>query len=291
MLTIALTYPSYTDLQTLLDSLASATGCRIHTDADIMETTASDHGIPPELLRQVVQVAPIAFNNFTHEREKALAALGKTLSGHINTGNCIFAGIICQLIPDPLTHVFRILALSSRENRIQAAIRSEGCSLSQAKDLIHRADDDALRWGNHIKTRSPWEEARYHLVLDMDAGEPPDLQVARIRSALTAPPFSGQNPRQKEVDDLNITADVYMALAGLGGGLTANADNGRVTVILDRKRMNLPQTQARIKAAVNAIPEVASLEIKIGPRYYESDMIKTFDFESSTGPWKWGSGK
>lgn len=278
---IALTTPLFTDTRGLFERLQGQWDCRVYGDDDIIAKTARDHQIPPDLLTRVVQVSPIAFNNFTHEREKALAALEKTLADLLVQGNCIFSGIICHLIPDRITHVFRVLAVSGRASRTENAARLKGLSGETADQALTEADQGADRWVRQVKNTSLRDESIYHLVLDLD-GDGPEA-ANRIQTAVSVPPYAGRKPRKREVADLSVSAAVQLVLARLGGGLKVSADAGHVIVTIEKRRMNLPQTQSEIMASAKQVPGVVSVKTRIGANYYKSEMIKAFDFGPSTG--------
>jgi len=278
---IALTAPLYTDTRDLFKSLQGLWDCRVYGDDDIITKTARDHQIPPDLLTRVVQVSPIAFNNFTHEREKALAALEKTMADLLVQGDCIFSGLISHLIPDRITHVFRILAVSGKASRIQNAVRLKGCSQEAAAQDLKKADQDGDQWVKEIKKTSLWDESIYTLVLNLDKSGPE--AVNRIQSLICAPPYTGGEPRARQVADLSVSAAVQLVLARLGGGLRVSADAGHVIVTIEKRRMNLPQTQSEIMTSAKKVPGVISVKTRIGATYYKSEMIKAFDLGPSTG--------
>ncbi len=277
---IALTTPLFTDTSRIVEALQVLWNCHVYGDDDIIAQTARDHQISPELLTRVVQADPIAYNNFTHEKEKAQAALGKTLADLTAKGNCIFSGITCHLIPNWVTHVFRALALAGTVSRIKTACDLKSFSDPTAGQAIKEADQKADQWVRQIQNTSIWDQALYDLVLDLTDKE--EETVAQLQKAASLPPFTGKAPRAKEVADLSVAAPVQLALARLGGGLKVSADNGHIIVTIEKRRMNLPQTQSEIMTSAKQVPGVISVKTRIGATYYKSEMIKDFDFGPST---------
>jgi cytidylate kinase len=278
---IALTTPLFTDTQGLLKDLKSLMDLRAYDDDHVIEKTARDHQISLDLLTRVVQVSPIAYNNFTHEREKAMAALEKTLADLAAQDNCIFPGTICHLIPGWVTHVLRVLAVSARASRLGHAIRLKGYSQQIAGQKLEQADQRADQWVRTLKNASIWDASLYDLVLDME--DQTANAAALIQAAVSAPPCAGREPRAQQVADLSISAAVQLALARLGGGLKVRAQSGHVLVTIERKRMNLPQTQSEILTSAKQVPGVVSVKTRIGANYYKSQMIKAYDLPGSTG--------
>ena len=278
---IALTTPLFTDTPGLLDSLRGIWNCRVYGDEKIIAKAARDHQISPDLLTRVVQVCPIAYNNFTHEREKGQAALAKTLVDLMAGGDCIFSGITCHLIPHWVSHVFRILVLTGSASRIGYAVRCKGYSKKEAKKKCNESDHLADQWVREITASSMWDEALYDLVLNLDGKG--QNAAALIQSAVSRPPYADQKIRKKQMADLSITVAVQLALAPLGGGLKVSADAGHVIVTIEKRRMNLPQTQSEIMISAKNVPGVVSVKTRIGTAYYKSEIIKAFDFGPSTG--------
>lgn len=295
---IAITHRSYSDIRQLVEHLETALDCPVYTDSDLLEITARDHHIKPDLLGRVARGKSIPFNNFTHDREKSLSALMKTLAARLGTGNCIFTGIISHLIPPSVTHVFRILKADSSADRIANALNQDQQSKRAALATMEKHDRYAAQWTEPLRGCSPWDPDLYHMVIQgrrvdirpdirhgqgtVKADNQPDNQTEMIADQvirlLDRPPFSSPQPREQEYLDFKIVSDVAMILAPIARGISVSSSLGKVTVTLDKKVMNLVQIQQKIMAAASSVEGVGSVKIKIGPDYYRGNLIRNFDF-------------
>ena len=114
---ISITNKFYTGSEKIIQALVQEFDCPVVTDLDIVGKTHKTHDIKLATLKKVVGNKQIAFNNFTHEREKCLSALKKTLSDLVGEGNAVLHGFISHLIPREISHVMRILIIENRKNR------------------------------------------------------------------------------------------------------------------------------------------------------------------------------
>lgn len=294
---IAVTHRLYAEPRLLIRRLESAFGCPVYTDPDLLEITSADQGINTDLLDKVVRGNAIPLNHFTHDREKCLSALAKTLSNLVSQGNCILAGIISHLIPDSVTHVLRILASAPETARISRALDKDHSTHCSALTAMEKHDRRALGWVEGLKGANPWDHALYDLVIPPEddragRGREPGIYMstaqadalarqilARLEQAPFAPPF----PREREVLDFRIEADAALALAPVARGLIIRSRKGNVRVTLDRKVMNLVQIQQTLIDTVSALEGVVSVKTRIGPNYYRGKIVRNFDFKQRPG--------
>ncbi len=296
---IAITHRLYSDPRRLTQQLEKSLSCSVYTDNDLLEITAKDHGIKLDLLHKVVRGKPIPFNNFTHDREKCLSALIKTLSNLLATGNCILIGIVSHLIPQSVSHIFRILACAPQAKRIARGLSEGKSSKRAALTSMGKYDRYASQWTKNIIGHSPWHPDFYNLVLSPECcqdkntskDEPAksiDLTDSQVETLLKQicinleqSPFTPPHPIEQERLDFTIEANVAMVLAPIARGIIVRSSLGDVTVTLDKKVMNLVHVQQKILAAASSVAGVNSVHIKIGPNYYKGNIIRSFDFGRS----------
>ncbi|MCG8636671.1 MAG: cytidylate kinase-like family protein [Desulfobacterales bacterium] len=282
---IAIITDEYAASGLMIEALKKTLGCSVYSDHDILGMTHREHGLKKDLLSKVTRGKSIPFNNFTHDREKCLSGLKKTLSNLLIADNCILVGIISHLIPASVTHVFRIQVSASRAVRIRRAVETGRYSENTALSAIEKADRDAARWIKSLPHLSSCDPPPCDLVIPSD--DQPDSRMdvlqadewaGQVRRLLEDAPFAPPPPRAQELFDFRIDADAALALASIGSGFLVHSTMGNVTVTLDRKVMNLVQIQQEIIETVSAISGVRSVKTKIGPNYYQGNLVRSLDF-------------
>lgn len=283
---IAITKGLYTGAGQIISDLARNFSCTVLNDRILIEKTSQDHGISPALLFKILRQKPIAFNRFTHDREKSLSALKATLSACLTQGNCIFTGLSSHLIPDQVTHLLRILITASPARRINRGMIVDDRSEKSAAGAIEKSDRHLDLWVSEFKGKSPWDPSLYHLVLRAEEMETIETST-RLAQMLGSLPFASQSLRDREVNDFKVACDVEVALNAICQGFVVSARDGSITITLERKVHNLVKVQQQLLNAARERPGVRRVDIKIGPRYYRSSGLKSLDFHHSTGPQEW----
>ncbi len=208
--------------------------CRIVSDADILEITHHTHDISLTTLQKVLESKQIAFNDFTHEREKCLSALKKTLADFVSEGDCILHGIIGHLIPKTVTHVMRVLIIAEKTQRIKNGMAKKDISEKEITREIELSDKHAILWTTGLFNQKAWDESLYDIVIPsgkLDTTEAVDL----VSKYLKKLPFTLEDLILREVADFKLTADVELALSHIGQGLLVESNRGIVIVTMIKK--------------------------------------------------------
>ena len=279
MAIISITGALFTHSDQTVAELSSALGYKVITDQKIMEETALNQGINPDNIQKVVDSKQIPFNDFTHEKEKIIAGLKKTMAQHVLQGNVIFQGMLGHLIPKWATHVLRVLIVTDKETRIQNGISVLNQSEKEVTQVVNQADKQTILWVNGITGKKAWDESLYDIVAPSDKLTVFDT-VALISEHHDTLATMSDELVKKEARDFVLAADVEVALSTTGGGLIVYADNGSVIVTIDKNVLLLSKFKQKIINIAEKVPGVTSVETKIGKNYYKSDSIHNFEFET-----------
>jgi two-component system, OmpR family, response regulator CpxR len=265
---IAITNKLYTGSEKIIQTLGEKFNCPLATDMDIIQKTHQTYSIKLATLKKVVESKQIAFNNFTHEREKCIAALKKTLSDLVGEGNYIFPGLLAHLIPSEITHVLRILIKEDRIKRIEKGMKSDNLSEKQAQKKMDLFDQHALSWTLSLCGKNPWDETLYDKIIPLDKLNP-KTAIHMVSEHFKT--FDGNNkkPIKQEVIDFKLSADIDLALSEIGQGLLVKAGKGHVIVTIDKKVKKLTTFQQKIIQVVKTFSGVTLVETKIGKNYYK----------------------
>lgn len=276
---LTITNGLYSNAGETVNKLSEKLKCRVISDNDILEKIHQTHDIKLSTLHKVIESKQIAFNDFTHEREKCLVLIKKTISDYVSEGDCLFHGILGHLIPQSITHTMRVLIITDKKNRIENGIKLHGLSEKEAQRNMELSDKYAALWTNALFNKKAWDESLYDIVIPtdkLDSSAAVSLIEKNIDKLLTGK----DDLIKKEIADFKLISDVEMALNEIGQGLLAQADDGKVIVTIDKKVMMLTKLQQKIMTTVQGIPGVTSVETKIGKNYYKGNIIHNYEFET-----------
>jgi len=279
MTIISITGALFTHSDQTVESLSSALGYKVLTDKNIMEETAQNQGFSLENIQKVLDSKQIPFNDFSHEKEKIIAGLKKTISGHILQGDVIFHGLFGHLIPRWATHVLRVLIVTDKETRIRNGISFLNQSEKEVTQAVNLADKQAILWVNGITEKKAWDESLYDIVAPSDKLSVSDTVALISEHHVTLASIS-DGFLKKEARDFVLAADVEVALATTGGGLMVYANNGEMVVTIDKNVLLLSKFKQKIISIAKKVSGVTSVKTKIGKNYYKSDSTYNFEFET-----------
>ncbi|MBA3011670.1 MAG: cytidylate kinase family protein [Proteobacteria bacterium] len=265
---IAITNKLYTGSGKIIQALVENFEGSLVTDVDIMEKTHQTYPVKLATLKRVAESKQIAFNNFTHEQEKCLAALKKTLSDLVGEGNCVFAGLLAHLIPREITHVMRILINEDRVKRLHQGMTADNITKKQAEKRMDLFNMKAFSWTQSLFGKNPWDETLYDRTIHL-AKFDPETAIQLVSEYFVSFADNDKNPIQQKLIDFKLSADIELALSDIGQGLLVKAGNGHVMVTIDKKVKRLTTFQQKIIQAVEACPGVTLVETKIGKNYYK----------------------
>jgi CheY-like chemotaxis protein/cytidylate kinase len=281
MTIISITNGVFSDSGATINLLKSNLNCRLITDDDIIEKTALDHDIKVKTILKTIDCKNIAFNDYTHEKEKCIAALKKTIAGYVSQGNIIFQGILGHLIPNWTTHIVKVLIITDKKHRIAHGISKEGLSEEEVIEKIHEADKHAILWTNSLFGKKAWDESLYDIVIPTDKVSSEDAAKLIIDNAEKCAHLSGEIVAQEQAD-FALTATVEYELAGVGSRCTTRATKGDVTVAIEENVLMLSKLKRKINDIASAIDGVKSVDVTIGKNFYDTSITRKYEFETPT---------
>lgn len=279
MTTIIMTSGMFTYADKTANRLADSLGLTIIDDDRIIEETAGRFDIKPATLNKVIENKTLAFNDFTHEREKCLACLKQVLAGYVGEGNVLFHGILGHLIPDWISQALRVLIIADKKTRISEGMAEFGFSEKDATGKVNQADKRAVLWINSLFEKKAWDESLYDIVIPSDKMNVDESVALVLKHAKRFAKIS-EDTRKREIKDLKLAAEVDTALAGSGTGLVVTARDGDVVITIEKNVLMLNMFKQKITKLAQGVTGVKSVETKIGKNYYKTDIIHNFDFQT-----------
>lgn len=269
----------YANSKDIVQMFSEKFNCSIITDADIIEKTHQTSKIKKATLQKVLESKQIAFNDFTHDKEKSIIAFKKSLSDLVKEGNCIFYGLLGHLIPKEVSHIMRILIIAAKEKRLHNAMVKNNLSEKEATKEIYNSDKQAFLWTASLFNKKAWDETLYDIVIPSRKFDA-EQAVQLVSTHLEKFPFNNDDIIRQEVFDYQLAALIESILSGIGKELKVKSKDGNVIVTIDKKVLMLSKFQQKIIKTVEAVEGVKSVETKTGQNYYKSNIIHHFEFET-----------
>jgi CheY-like chemotaxis protein/cytidylate kinase len=269
----------YSNAKKIVDELKTQHGYTIITDDQIIDLTSTKHGIKKSTLYKVIQSKQIAFNDFTHEKEKCIACLKQILSQHLKADNHLFHGMLGHLIPKRISQIMRILIITNKETRIKNGIKLHGSSKKDTIKAINLFDKHAILWTSSIAGKKAFDPSLYDIVIPSDK-----LSIEESIEFITKQSNKFKNLPEKlikqEIADFELSAQTEVALAGVGNKLYVDADKGNILITIDKNVMMLSKFKQKISTIAKGIKGVNNVEIKLGKNYYSNTIVRKLEVET-----------
>ena len=269
----------YSNAKEIVAQLEANHGYTVITDNIIIDRTSSKHKIKTSTIQKIIQSKQIAFNDFTHEKEKCIACLKETISEYLQTDNCLLHGILGHLIPRKISQVMRILIITDKTARIKNGINLHGNSQKETLKTINRFDKHAILWTNGILGKKVFDASLYDMVIPTDKlslTESIELITKHSEKFKSIAPVS----IRKEAHNFELAARVEIALTEAGSKLIVDSDDGNILITIDKSVMMLAKFKEKITLLAQKIEGVTSVETKLGKNYYSNTMVRKLDVET-----------
>ena len=266
----------------IVQAVLEKTGYRLITDDDIVKTAMDLSGMAEKKFRRVFSEKVSVFNKFTHEKERAIAYLRLAMAQTLFEDNMLIDGFSGLLVPKEIHHVLRVCLIAEMKNRTPLAMKEESLIEKDALNLIHKADSQCASWVNSLfNIKDPWDASLYDMIIPTDKmtrEEAATLIHDNLKSDIIQPTQNSQ----KAADDFMLAAKAEVALAKEGHSVGVSARDGSITLTIQSNVLMLKRLEDELKAIVNKIEGVKSVETRIGKGFYQADIYRKYDFETSS---------
>ena len=244
----------------------------------VEEASARFQADRTKLMRAMTSKVSV-FNKFTHEKERSLAVIKAALAEKLKGDRLVVHGYASHLIPKAISHVLKACIIADMKYRTRLAVEAQGMTEREAQKVIHKDDESRVLWVEHLfGLKDPWAPQLYDMVIPMHKTTVDDgveLIVDNLRKdILKVTPAS-----EAAVSDFALSAHVEMKLAEAGHNVQVSAKNGTVTITINRQVLMLASLEAELKRIAGTVPRVTSVETKVGPGYYKTDIYRKYDFD------------
>jgi two-component system response regulator CpxR len=165
-------------------------------------------------------------------------------------------------------------------SRMAVAAGEQRITQPEALKIIHREDETCAEWMYLLfGTKDPWNASLYDISFPTDKTTPDEI-AAMIEKSITASVIKLAGRSRTAVDDFNIAAHVEIALVKKGHAVGIDVRAGAVTLTINKHVLMLNRLEEELKDIAGREPGVTSVETKVGPGYYQTDVYRRQDFDA-----------
>ncbi|NNG12705.1 MAG: response regulator [Halobacteria archaeon] len=281
MSNISVFYGDFCRADSVVREVFDRTGCRLITDANILDVAVELSGIERLKLEKAFSPSTSVFNKFTHEKERALAFLRLAVAeALVAEQNVLASGYLAHLIPHDITHMLRVCLIASLKSRIAIAGEERGLPNKEAGKTIAQLDKERASW---VRSRrgvdDPWSPQLYDMVIPMDSNSVHEAATL-IEEHAKLPELNTTTSSLQAVQDFTLASRVAVALAMEGHDVDVSARSGTVSLTINKQVMMLKRLEEELKAIAGTISGVRGVETRVGSDYHQSDVYRKYQFEA-----------
>ena len=276
---ISVFYGEFCGADSVVREVFDRTGCRLVTDAHILDVAGELSGIERLTLEKAFLPVTSVFNKFTHEKERALAFLRLAVAESLAEDNVLVTGFVAHLIPHEITHILRVCLIAGLKSRIANAAEERGLAEKDAAKTIAQLDNERASW---VRSRravdDPWSPQLYDMVIPMDSNSVHEAATL-IEEHAKLPELNATSSSRQAVQDFTLASRVAVALAREGHDVDVSARGGTISLTINKHVLMLKRLEEELKAIVGAISGVREVQTRVGSGYHQSDVYRKYHFE------------
>ena len=270
---------SFCNENDVIREVVSHTGYRLITDNEVVAEASRLSEMAESKIMRAFSAKTSVFNKFTYEKERSIALLKLALAELIPEDNALVTCFCGQLIPKAVRHSLRVCLIAGLKYRITAASREQGVSDKEAAKLIQKRDEDCSVWIDLLfNQRDPWDADIYDIVIPADKMTPADaagLIADNAGNDVVRPTESSK----RALADFRLAAETEVALAREGHDVDVSAQDGSITIIINKQVLMLSRLQEELRSIAEQVPGVKAVETKVGKDFHKSDIYRRHNFE------------
>lgn len=280
MSTITIFNGVFSNETAVVDQLRPATGFTVYTDRDLVNRAVGISGLSDAKLFRAFSDKPSVFNNFTHEKERAVAALKQATAELLIEDNLLIHGFCAHLIPQTVNHVLRVCLIADVTYRTAQAVSTRKISQQEAIKLIRKQDEECAAWVRTLHEQDdPWKSDLYDIVIPMNCTGV-EAAVKLITENLEKEVLKSDDRSRRASADFLLAARTEVALGKEGHCVDVTAENGVVTLTINKHVLLLNRLEEELKEIAGRVDGVSSVVTKVGKGYHQADIYRKFDFEA-----------
>jgi two-component system, OmpR family, response regulator CpxR len=255
------------------------TGYTLITDKEIVAEASRASGMAESKIRRIFSAKTSVFNKFTHEKERSIAHLRLAIAEMLCEDNLLLSGFTSHLIPEEVSHVLRVCLIADIKFRTSEATKEGGMHEKDTLKLIQKHDGDRALWINTLFGKNdPWDPELYDMIIPVDKAEIEEI-ADLIKENADKEVVRPTKSSKKAVDDFLLGARVDVVLAAEGHNVGVKAKDGEIILTINKHVLMLSRLEEELKSIAGKVPDVRSVETRVGAGFHQTDVYRKYDFE------------
>jgi two-component system response regulator CpxR len=255
------------------------TGYTLITDKEIVAGASRASGMAESKIRRIFSAKTSVFNKFTHEKERSIAHLRLAVAEMLCEDNLLLSGFTSQLIPEEVSHVLGVCLIADMKFRTSEATKEGGMHEKDALKLIQKHDGDRAVWVNTLFGKNdPWDPELYDMIIPVDKTEIEEI-ADLIKENADKDVVRPTERSKKAVEDFLLGARVDVVLAAEGHNVGVKAKDGAIILTINKHVLMLSRLEEELKSIAGKVPDVRSVETRVGAGFHQTDVYRKYDFE------------
>ena len=204
MAIITISRGSYSRAKEIAETLAQELGYAC-ISREILLEASEEFNIPEIKLVRAIEDAPSILDRFTQGKERYLAYIRAAMLKHAQKDNVVYHGIGGNFLLQGIPHVLKVRIVADLDDRVADEMKREGISVSEAREIIQKDDEERRRWALYLYGADPWDPMLYDLVIHLQTVTMNDA-VSIIKHMVQLPSFQTTPQSQQLIDNLVLLA-------------------------------------------------------------------------------------
>jgi len=258
---------------------AVAGGVASRFDGTPVDTTAliglaaKKHDFSTERLERIFHGTSNFLDTMSHGQERATAYLRSALADLLREEHLVLLGPAGLMLPRRLTHLLRVGLAANLSYRLARAA-ADGAGEREALERLRKDDSGLTAWSNRFRNLPPWDESLHDMIIPMNDTSP-DEAVGLIMENAGKPALVRTTEVELAIDDFALAASVNVFLAEKGHDVDVAAENGRLTVTINKYVLRLKRLEKELVELAGSREGVSGVETRLGHNFMK-DQPKIF---------------
>jgi CheY-like chemotaxis protein/cytidylate kinase len=263
----------------IIQEVIGRTGYKQVSDDDIVAEASRRSTMEQSKIKRAFSSKISVFNKFTLEKERSLAYIKLAVANLIAGDNALITCFSGQLIPAHINHILRVCLIAPKKYRIAAAAQQQGVSEKDAAKLVQKREEDCSFWIDSLFSNGdPWDPILYDIVIPVDKMPLQDA-AALIADNAARDIIQPTADSKQALADFRLAAETEAALVQQGHTVDVSANNGNITLTINKHVLRLNRLGAELKSIADPIAGVKSVATKTGRDFHKTDIYRKHNFE------------
>jgi len=248
-----------------------------YVNDDFLEQAADRFAVTKENLLSAIEGKKGLFGKQDKDKSKYVAFMKSELANILKTDNIVFYTNAAYLLPRRISHILRVCLVGDFNWRLSKLTKNK-ISEKDARQLLKEEDAVLYNWVNWIYGLAPWDKRLNDIIEPMhnkNIDEAVDLILKYAEKDVLKP----NKESQKLVDDFVLSTKINAFLAEKKHDVTVAADNGKVTVYIEKYTLRVEHYKNEIKELVETMDGVKKVDVSIGKKFHMPSAFPPVDFD------------